>query len=781
MEHAPRNENVVDFAGRRAGGPVVRAALNQVAEIAQSRLVALLGEALGQVDDTLFDFLQAGNAGGHGRHQQYFDAMRELRLKREHVLGAYGDHFRAGFTALERGEPRAAPRLADGQTAGQGELRLVAEDDLEEQLAVDMLAQTLQRRLGRSLQALDRRIGVAAGVGEIDPAQNPAGAPYVAAGLSVALRGLEIGIPVKLVLFKLYERALGGRIDALCLDLNQRLTEAGVLPTLPDPAVPARPNEPVQRGSTAAEVVANVRDALRETQRRGPRPAAAGEATPEAGGRSDAQDELLYEAVSELLQAYREQRATGAGPAGAAADPEAPAAGGGAATTIGGGAARALSSREMLSILSLLQAHPPLNVQAAIEDPEQSVTGLLKNELLKNAERLGLNPSETRVDPTDEDAIDLVGMLFDVLLDERDLPTGARPLLGRLLVPYVKVALLDRRMFLRKTHPARRLLNSLSEALAVLGGEPDRDRELLDHVEHAVDRLTHEFNEDIAIFEAVEQDFNEFVERYRRRVSLAEKRAAEAQQGRERLDRARARALGDLDAALDGRDPPTSVRLLLGNAWLHHLTMIILRGGIGASAYREALALGDQVLTLAANWPAAPAAREQAREVLQAAIGTMLSTAGGDAVAAAAQADAIAAELSGTTAQPAVEALVVPMPLVDTPPVAEEEPAPSAESHPEEMERLRALKVGTWIELRDADGEMKPAKLSWISPISSKRLFVNRRGLRVCVASLEELAAQLHDGSLVIREGDSAFEQAMHQVLGKLGAAVGRAPADGTD
>ncbi|MFC4727919.1 DUF1631 family protein [Coralloluteibacterium thermophilus] len=766
MDRAPRPENVVDITGRRTGAsPAARAALAQVAEITQSRLVAMLAEALGQVDDTLFDFLQGGAAGGHGRHQQYFDAMRELRLKREQVLGAYGEHFRAGFRALEAGEPRSAERLGDAP-AREGELRLVAEDDLEEQLAIDMLAQTLQRRLGRSLQTLDQRVAAAAGLASLDPAQNPAGAAYVAAGLGVALRGLEIGIAVKLVLFKLYERALGGRIDALCLDLNQRLAEAGVLPTVPDPAAPARPRTGASRaidadGRDVREVVADARAALQAAGVSG----AAGE-----GARgAEAQDDLLYETLSELLQAYREQRVAAPGAGAPAVAPGLPAQAAG-----GGSGARPLSSREMLSILSLLQAHPPLNVQAAIEDPEQSVTGLLKNELLKNAERLGLNPGETRVDPTDEDAIDLVGMLFDVLLDERDLPTGARPLLGRLLVPYVKVALLDRRMFLRKTHPARRLLNSLSEALA--GGEPERDRELLDQVEHAVDRLTHEFNEDIAIFEAVEQDFNEFVERYRRRVALAEKRAAEAQQGRERLDRARARAMADLDATLAGREPSPAVRMLLNNAWLHHLTMVILRGGIGATAYRDALALGEQVLTLTANWPADEQARVQAREVLQAAIDTMLSTAGGDPGAAAAQADAIAAELSGAEGSTArvVEALAVPMPRMEQASPTEEEPVEVGTHLPEEMERLRALKVGTWIELRDADGEMKPAKLSWISPISSKRLFVNRRGLRICVASLEELAAKLHAGELVIREGDTAFEQAMHQVLGRLGAAVNR-------
>ena len=62
----------------------------------------------------------------------------------------------------------------------------------------------------------------------------------------------------------------------------------------------------------------------------------------------------------------------------------------------------------------------------------------------------------------------------------------------------------------------------------------------------------------------------------------------------------------------------------------------------------------------------------------------------------------------------------------------------------------------------------QPAKLSWVSPISNRLLFVNRRGMRVCAASAEELAVMLKQGKLTLRQIDTAFERAMTQVLGKL-------------
>ncbi|WP_163525979.1 DUF1631 family protein, partial [Klebsiella oxytoca] len=75
--------------------------------------------------------------------------------------------------------------------------------------------------------------------------------------------------------------------------------------------------------------------------------------------------------------------------------------------------------------------------------------------------------------------IDLVGMLFDVMLDERELEGRSRELIGRLVVPFVKVAMLDRRMFVQKTHPARKLLNSLAEACEGNTGESQAERMLM--------------------------------------------------------------------------------------------------------------------------------------------------------------------------------------------------------------------------------------------------------------------------------------------------------------
>ena len=91
---------------------------------------------------------------------------------------------------------------------------------------------------------------------------------------------------------------------------------------------------------------------------------------------------------------------------------------------------------------------------------------------------------------------------------------------------------------------------------------------------------------------------------------------------------------------------------------------------------------------------------------------------------------------------------------------------------PDVLARTRALDVGDWLHLVAGDGKSEPAKVSWISPISSRLLLVNRRGIRVLVASPEELAAMAKLGQAQLREADTAFEDAMHQVVGRLKSAM---------
>ncbi|WP_036140230.1 DUF1631 family protein, partial [Novilysobacter defluvii] len=138
-------------------------------------------------------------------------------------------------------------------------------------------------------------------------------------------------------------------------------------------------------------------------------------------------------------------------------------------------------------------------------------------------------------------AIDLVALLFDSVFRSQQLQDRARRLYARLVLPYVKVALTDQQMFVEPEHPARRLFDAITEAVAGNRGETPQERELLERATAASQRVVAEYNEDLAIFETAHAELDSLLRQQRRRVELQAERAAKATYGRERLGAARAR------------------------------------------------------------------------------------------------------------------------------------------------------------------------------------------------------------------------------------------------
>ncbi len=107
-------------------------------------------------------------------------------------------------------------------------------------------------------------------------------------------------------------------------------------------------------------------------------------------------------------------------------------------------------------------------------------------------------------------------------------------MLGQLLAPVAKVALQDPRLFARDSHPVRRLLNMLAEACDGNPGGTAAELAVLAQVQSVAARVVQDFDEHLGVFLQAESEFGAYYEQYRRRVEIAERRAAELQRAEER-------------------------------------------------------------------------------------------------------------------------------------------------------------------------------------------------------------------------------------------------------
>jgi hypothetical protein len=111
----------------------------------------------------------------------------------------------------------------------------------------------------------------------------------------------------------------------------------------------------------------------------------------------------------------------------------------------------------------------------------------------------------------DKLTIEIVGMMFDHVLRDNQVPPEIKALLSRLQFPVLKAALLDAAFFASSAHPARRLLDRI--AAAAVGWEPygDENERFRQEVERLVSEVIQQFDRDISLFERVLNEFETFL------------------------------------------------------------------------------------------------------------------------------------------------------------------------------------------------------------------------------------------------------------------------------
>ncbi len=273
-----------------------------------------------------------------------------------------------------------------------------------------------------------------------------------------------------------------------------------------------------------------------------------------------------------------------------------------------------LSPTELLSALTILQ-NQSMSMQShgdSVADAAQAVQAL-KQELLEQVHKLSGETKPHHVSSADEDTIDLVGMLFEFILQDRNLPAQIQALLGRLQIPYLKVAILDKHLFAQKTHPARRLLDALADAGKSWSEESDKDHRLQDRIRQVVEAILSDFDDDVAIFERELENFAGFMEQYHRRAEIAEQRAAEATRGREKLQDARRTAAREILQRIEERNLPPVVHAVLSRPWANYLVLTLLRQGENSDEWKSALRFADEFV-----WSALPKTNDLERTRLRA-------------------------------------------------------------------------------------------------------------------------------------------------------------------
>ncbi|GEM_PF-760574 len=106
--------------------------------------------------------------------------------------------------------------------------------------------------------------------------------------------------------------------------------------------------------------------------------------------------------------------------------------------------------------------------------------------------------------------IDVVAVLFEFILEDPHIPAEVRLQIGRLQVPFLKAAVLDKSLLQDETHPARQLLNRLGSASVGIDPETAHGQGLIAEIKRLTVNVLEQFEDDAIVFaQALEE-----IERY---------------------------------------------------------------------------------------------------------------------------------------------------------------------------------------------------------------------------------------------------------------------------
>ncbi len=538
--------------------------LQECSGLAAEGLSKSLATMMGQVDDALFEL--AEKAESNVVQTLYFDAMREVRLKRKDMEAIFSDRFQKDCIGIIENDAAAADTV-QGDLPLEGELMLVEDNHLETSLAITNMVSKVHHLCKEELFALDTRVGLLLNKPELAEEANPFNPMLICNAFKEACNELETDIKVKLIILKLFEKFVVPDLRHVYQQLNEHLAQNNILPRI-DYAIQRTPGAPGAHhyeGFVATEM------------------------------KGDTEDMDHFATIQQLLTQRQSMNP-------------------GAVYGSSGGTAPLPATRLLNNLTQLQHGDMELLASAGADVSllGSGTTNMLRQ--LKDHQVLGVLAQEQ------DQTIDIVAMLFDYILEDKNIPDRMQAVIGRLQIPILKVVMLDKSFFSRKNHPARKFLDTLSQA--AIGFSEDKDAEdLYLTADSLVQRVISEFEDDVDIFAEVLAELEAHLEELEQRASEDLERLQQEAAEQEQLERARLKAAEEVRARLEQSDLNEIVQEFLSEHWKTLLMMTFLMEGDESDAWISGVETMDNLI-----WSIAPKKTQEERKQLVAALPSLLES-----------------------------------------------------------------------------------------------------------------------------------------------------------
>lgn len=561
------------------------------------RTADALARAMDNVDDTLFTL--ADKASNNTLQSHYFDAMREIRIKRKDIESSFKEHFKEKSDEIIENK-FSAQLQSKAPTIAEIGLSLVEDDDLEESLAINTLVDKISANCHNELYGLDKRVGLLLGKKDLETETNPIGPKIICLACKAACGNIDSGVDIKLIVFKLFDRYICETIQHVYRDINNHLAMSGILPKIPTQIGNARGN------LTEGAIITGTHSGQGVN-----------------GGETD-----FLSAFSQLMTANNVSGG-GAGYSGylIQGTPDmahnslqgipgvfhSPMQGSALGLTQG-------SAQDMPNTLHDLTLMQRGQWGALGIDTSAIDTAALANGTANVLWSIKNGPLPKGTDNGDEMIIEIVALLFDYIFDNQKVPDKAKALIGRLQIPILKAAMLDNTFFSMRNHPARRLLNTLAQSTIGLLNEGNEESILYTGIAACVQKILDDFDTDIGVFETALAELESHLDNHRAHIDENIEEAKKLIRGRERLLIAESMSVEEIERRLEGKPFPQFIRNFAMESWKNLLIVTYMKEGQESDTWRNKLEMLDLLI-----WSTLPKPTLKDRKKLVDMLPTLLS------------------------------------------------------------------------------------------------------------------------------------------------------------
>ncbi len=723
--------------------------LAQCRDLASTQLDAAIAGMLAKSDEALTEL--ATKTQDRETQKRYLEVKELARTKRAEFEKLFHQRFLAEFQQRTNKARKIGGSFSDADVSM---LVLVADDDLEETLKFNEMANKLRRICEDELMALDQRVGVLVGDADLQAEANPLSPNAVCDAFKQTCQQVIEGVPLRAVFLRLFDDLVADGIRAIYKALNDLLVQNAILPKIRYGAPkkePAKKRKVKDKDGTEREV-------------------------------EEPPAEDMFAALQKLFAA------AGSGGGGAG--------GGGGGMGVGG--TPLMQGAELLGSLTQLQLDGLAALGAGATLPAGAVAG--GTNILHELKTSSVGSSMGQMDAM---TLDIVARLFDQLFDDPKIPLGAKGLIGRLQIPMLKVAIADKDLFGKKDHPARLLLDTLAEIAIRLPADFNVESKLFGHLETILQELITGYKDDIEIFGIVRDQLIELMRREDERIEEEAQAASERVVQEEALAVAKTAAQAAVSARVQVHPLPGPVLEFIIEQWLKLMMLIHVRRGPGSEPWTRAIEVMDQLI-----WSVQPKESTEERRKLATTVPVLLKslTAGlqaagvEDAVREKFFTDLMRFHTAILSAPP--KGAAAPMPeMPKSPPANLDFTAPvtirnpfgegqiqvkGLEGDPEETvvntarhaTDVDALRVGDWFEWKKGEEETLPVRLIFVTPRKTRYIFCDRNQKEYIECTRNEVIRRLRSGEALLMDEEPEvpfFERIMGGVLSKMKGAVATA------